>query len=367
MIMDAKNSALWMVVAALLGSPVAVAQTRPAKAVPALPKAPKLDGKTSEFARALTVKKVEQDGTGFVLKAGYAKTTLFLSLDITDDLINGADAVEVMMHFPDAGTTAEGHRLRFAFDGKRTAEGDFAAPMHAQEGVRSAVATHAKGMSMEIAIPAESLPRFPASEPMLFDLCVTYEDRDTVGIPPNSVSNCTGASMGDEAVKLPDDFRRRLGLKPPSEVVGIERRAKGWIGYGVMHYPIWAYGDGTLTRESLTALVTEEPVEPASAAINLAPVLEIGRNKIVSVLSGKNPYAVEGKCNPDVELRLGLYLVKGRAADRALEWVAASCALGRASVSLEDDGDLTIGYSNGATVQFLWTGGKFQRTEIGRR
>ncbi|MDQ3262554.1 MAG: hypothetical protein M3Y59_02665 [Myxococcota bacterium] len=365
--MNANNLAMWMVLAALIAAPQASAQMRPAKVVPALPKPPTLDGATRDFAKALTVKKIEQGTASFVLKAGHAKTTLYLAVEVTDDLLDAGDALEVMMHFPEAGITAEGHRLRFAVDGKRIAEGEFAAPAHAQERVRAVTRKTAQGMTLELAIPAESLPRFPAVEPMLFDLCLTYEDRDAVGSAANSLSNCTGASMGDEAVRLPDDFRKRIGLKPPSEVIGLQRRASGWIGYGIMHYPIWAHGDSPITHENLQRLVTDEPVEPASAAVSLPPLLDIGPNKIFSVLSGKNPYAVPGKCNGDDELRIGLYLVKGRTADRVLEWVGASCALGRASVSLEDDGDLTIGYSNGATVQFLWTGGKFQRTEIGRR
>lgn len=365
--MHARTAAFGLALATLVSMP-ALAQTRAAKTIPALPKAPNLDGTVAkEFARALALKKVQQGTASFVTRVGYWKSTVYLAVEITDDVVDAGDALEVMLHFPGAGTTAEGHRLRFAFDGKRVAEGDFAAPAHAQEKVFASVAKTPAGMNLEIALPAEALPRFPAVEPMVLDLCLTYEDRDAVGAQANTFSNCTGASMGKEAVKLPDDYRKKIGLKPSPEVIGIQRREGGWIGYGIMHYPIWAYGDSNLTVESVGKLVTDERVDPTDAAINLAPTLELGKLKFFSVLSGKNPYAVAGKCNPDHELRIGLYLVKGRSGDRVLEWPGASCALGRASVTLDDDGGLTIGYSNGATVQFAWTGGKFQRTEIGRR
>jgi len=87
---------------------------------------------------------------------------------------------------------------------------------------------------------------------------------------------------------------------------------------------------------------------------------------LLSILTGNDPFFAEGQCNPQSELRLGLYLVQGRTARRALEWPAASCALGRASsVVLEDDGVLTIGYSSGATATFAWSGDHFERTGIG--
>jgi hypothetical protein len=86
------------------------------------------------------------------------------------------------------------------------------------------------------------------------------------------------------------------------------------------------------------------------------------------VVSGKDPYAVEGKCEADQELRLGLYLVQGKTALRVLEWPAATCALGRAiSVGVDEEAALTIGYSNGATVNFVWSGDHFERTELGKR
>jgi hypothetical protein len=67
-------------------------------------------------------------------------------------------------------------------------------------------------------------------------------------------------------------------------------------------------------------------------------------------------------------LRPGLYLVTGKTALRVLEWPAATCALGRAaSMELDEEGALAIGYSNGATMNFAWSGNHFERTELGKR
>lgn len=361
--MDLRRAALAV---ALTAASVAGAQTRPAKLLPASPKPPVVDGKLTEYKKALELPKVEQGKTSFTSRVTHHKTTLYVAVEVNEDQLTPGDNFEVMMHFPDAGVTAEGHRLRFGLDGRRNAVGDFAAPRYAQERVNASVFRGTGLMTLEIAIPLEAFPRFPSREPMLFDLCLTYEDRDDAG-EPVTLSNCTGASMGKEAVKLPDDFRKKAGLKPTDEVIGLQRRPNGWIGYGIMHYPIWAYADANLTQNELERLVTDEAVEPSSAGVSVPAELTIGKTRLFSVLSGQDPYVRQGKCNADVELRMGLYAIKGRTADRVLEWPASTCALGRASVAMEDDGDLTIGYSNGATVQFAWTGGKFQRTEIGRR
>lgn len=86
------------------------------------------------------------------------------------------------------------------------------------------------------------------------------------------------------------------------------------------------------------------------------------------MVSGKNPYAVAGQCDSERELRLGLFLVNGKTAQRALEWPAATCALGRAqAVGLDEEGALIIRYSNGATINFAWSGDHFERTELGNR
>lgn len=352
---------------ALLTSFSALAQPRASKPIPAVKKAPVVDGKLDDFKGALALPKVEQGKTSFSARVLSHQATLYVGIEVNEDSLTPGDTLDVMLHFPGAGVTAEGHRFRFGIDGRRNAVGNFAAPHHAQERVKAGLFRGTGMMVFELAIPATSLPRFPAKEPLLFDLCITYEDRDEVGEEPVVASNCVHASMGKEALRLNEDFRKKLGLKPAAEVVGLQRRANGWIGYGLMHYPIWAYGDEPLTPDALERLVADDPVSPAAVGVSLPSELAIGKTRLFPVLSGRDPYAQEGKCDGEAELRLGLYTVKGRTADRVLEWPGSSCALGRASVTLDDDGDLTIGYSNGATVRFAWTGGKFQRTQIGRR
>src|SRR5512140_3082741 len=228
--------------------PGALAGDRNVRLVPALPKAPALAGDLKkDFAKAEALKTVEHGGTSLAAKVGYFKSSLYVGVTIADDHVTPGDLLDVTLHFPEAGTTAVGHTFRFAPDGRRTADGEDAAPAFAQAQVKVAVAKQADGIAFEIQIPARALPRFPASDPMTLDLCLTYEDLDVIGEEPVKVSNCTGASMGAEALKVPDDFRKRLGLDPGEGVAGIEARENGWVGYGILHYPVWAFADKPLT------------------------------------------------------------------------------------------------------------------------
>jgi hypothetical protein len=350
-------------------SPAALAGDRNVRIVPALPKAPALAGNLKkDFAKADVLKTFGQGGTSITAKVGYFKTSLYLGVTIVDDHVTPGDILDVMLHFPEAGTTAAGHFFRFAPDGRRTADGEDAAPAFAQALVKAAVAKQSGGVAFEIQIPARALPRFPAWDPMTLDLCLTYEDLDVVGEEPEKVSNCTGASMGSEALKVPDDFRKRLGLDPTEEVVGIESRENGWVGYGILHYPAWVFADKPLTFEALRGLTADQPVDPSAAGVNVPQEIPFrDRSALYAIVSGKDPYAESGKCDNDAELRMALYLFKkGRAAPRVLEWPAANCALGRiTSVVLDEDGGLTISYSNGSQVTFAWSGDKFERSQIG--
>lgn len=351
----------------LFVSLAATAADRPARMVPVLPKAPALDGTTEkEFAKAHALKPFGLHGTKVSVRVAHRQTTLFLAVQVADDAFGATDVLEVMLHFPGAGMTAAGHVLQFGVQGKRVAQGDFPAPVHAQDAVTAAVTATDKGGAFEVAIPAQALPRFPATGPMVFDLCVSYSDQDAAS-SPTVFSNCIGASMGAEALRLPDGFRARLALKPPKDVEGLQARPNGWAGYGLMYLPLWVQGDQALTHTSLAALVTDAPVSAEKVNVNLPEELTFGKGRVLhSVLSGGNPYAVEGSCNPEADLRFALYVLKGRTAEQVLEWPAANCTLGRAvSVSLEDDGTLTVGYSNGAIVTFTWSGTRFERTEIG--
>ncbi|HEX8700684.1 MAG TPA: hypothetical protein VF815_17670 [Myxococcaceae bacterium] len=357
----------------LLAAAPAQAQERPSKAVPTLAKAPKLDGVFKDFSSPLTIRPPASvdASASFTARVAWRKETLYVGLEATDDQLSAGDLVTVSLFFPGAGTTAIGNSFRFAFDGKR-ASTDNNTSAFAQERVEAGVQRQEDKLGLEIALPVSAFPRFPAIDPLIFDLCITYEDRDS-GDKSSSLSNCKDGGMIGDALKLPEEFRKGLKLKPPEgvDVIAFEALRGGWVGWGVLHYPTWVEAEQPLNSESLRKLVASEPVDPEKADLNVPDSLILpGGRTILTVVSGKNPYAVEGKCDADVELRLGLFLVtgKGRTAQRALEWPAATCALGRAlSVSMDEEGALSIGYSNGTTINFAWSGDHFERTEIGKR
>lgn len=347
------------------------AKPRPVKSVPSLPRAPKLDGKLKDFPSSLTVKPpASMDASAsFTARAGWRKDTLYVAVEATDDQLQAADLLTLTVFFPDAGATATGHVFRFGFDGKRASPPESGTSRFAQQLVDVGVQRKDNALTLEVAIPARALPRFPAEEPLVFDLCLTYEDVDAAGSTPPAVSNCKGGGMLGEALRLPDDFRKGLKLKPPKGVVALEGQADGWLGYGILHYPDWVEADEPLTPELLEVLVAPNSVKAESAGVNVPETLSLPNGKpLLTVLSGENPYSAQGTCDSDKELRLGLYLVKGKTAQRVLEWPAATCALGRAtSVVLDEEGALSIGYSNGPTINFAWSGDHFERTELGKR
>lgn len=368
--MRALHLALCFLIAPALAS---AQEERTSKAVPALAKAPKLDGALKDFAPALTLRApAATESAGFNTRVAWRKDTLYVGVEATDDQLLARDLFTLTLFFPAAGPTAIGHTFRFAFDGKRPSPAESGTSAFAQEQVQVGVERKDKAMNLEIAIPVTAFPRFPAVEPLVFDLCITFEDQDAVGDKPTPLSNCKDGGMIGEALKLPDEFRKNLKLKPIEEVTALEAVKGGWVGWGLLHYPAWVEADKLLTSESLRAMVATDGVEPEKANLNIPEALTLnGGRTLLTVVSGKDPYAVEGKCEGDYELRLGIYLLqgKGKTATRALEWPAATCALGRAlSVSMEEeDGALSIGYSNGAIINFAWSGDHFERTELGKR
>jgi hypothetical protein len=357
----------------LLAAAPAQAQERPSKAVPTLAKAPKLDGVFKDFSSPLTIRPPASvdASASFTARVAWRKETLYVGLEATDDQLLAGDLVTVTLFFPGAGTTATGNSFRFAFDGKRASPAGSGTTAFAQERVEVGVQRQQDKLGLEIALPVTAFPRFPAVEPLVFDLCITYEDRDSTGDKTTAISNCKDGGMIGDALKLPDEFRKGLKLKPPEDVIAFEALRGGWVGWGVLHYPTWVEASQPLSHDSLAELVTTEAVNPEKADLNVPDSLILpGGRTVLTVVSGKNPYAVAGKCDADVELRLGLFLVtgKGKTAQRALEWPAATCALGRAtSVSMDEDGALSIGYSSGTTINFAWSEDHFERTEIGKR
>lgn len=341
---------------------------RPTAAIATLRRAPKLDGRLKDLAAGTAL---FPKGTldGVEARVGLHRSTLYLGVQVPDAKVTSGDQVTVTLFFSGAGVAAHGHTFRFGSDGER-ASIDPLTPSHAQEPVTAVTRADEKGWTVEAALPARSFPRFPARGTLVLDVCVQVEDVDAPGAASGKHSNCKDDGAMFTALTFPaEPLVRALGLKPIEDVRVLEPRANGWAGYGLLHYPSWALGDAKLDVESLRALVVDRPLDPEEVRLGVPPTLRLPDGRpLLSVVSGKDPFAVEGQCDREDELRLALYLVKGRNADRVLEWPAATCAFGRASsVDLDEDGTLTIGYSNGATVTFVWSKDHFDRTEIGSR
>ncbi len=351
-----------LALALLAGSPAKV------RNVPTVAKEPRLDGNLKDLPATLALTPVDGADVSahFAARIAFRKDTLYIGIELTDDALIPADVLTVSLHFPGAGTTASGYEYRFALDGLRAHDG---APELARQHVRAGVTKGEKGLTLEAAFPARSLPRFPAHEPLLLELCATYEDRDEPAAEAKRLSTCQGGSLAGGPVRVPDELRKTLKLTPPEGVAGIESRPGGWVGYATLHYPMWVQGDEALNAAALQKLVADEPVDPKASRIHIPARMAVpdGR-ELVAVLSGKDPFAIEGQCRMQDELRLALYAVKGKIAERVLEWPAATCALGRAaSIELDDEGGLSIGYSNGSVATFIWASDHFERTELGSR
>ncbi|MBU8894301.1 hypothetical protein DRW03_11790 [Corallococcus sp. H22C18031201] len=356
----------------LLALPASAQDDRTSRPVPTLKKAPRLEAGLKDFVPPLVIKPEPAPGASanFTAKVGWRKDMLFVGVEATDDQLLAGDVLNLTLFFPGAGTTATGYTYRFAFDGKRASGSDSGTPRFAQDLVNAGVQRRGDTLMVMAAIPVRALPRFPARDPLVMELCLTFEDQDQVGSKAVPVSNCKGGTtMVGDALRLPDELRKNLKLKPPEAVTALESAAGGWLGWDLLSYPAWVQADEPLTPSTLKPLVAPGAVDPAKADLNVPETLSLPDGRpIILVVSGKNPYAVAGQCDSDDELRVALYVVTGKTALRALEWPVATCALGRASsVVLEDEGALTIGYSNGATMNFAWSGDHFERTELGKR
>lgn len=353
------------VIAALL---VAASADRP-RAVPTLPRDAKLDGNTKELAGGLALKSTEGDAKdGYVARFAVRKDLLLVGIDVSDGVVTPLDTLSLALQFPDAGTTARGYLYKVTIDGLKPPDGDSGLPPFAAKLVKAVVQRNARGFSVELAIPARALPRFPSKEPLVLDACLVFEDRDEPGVS-STAGNCRGGATVGGPLRLPDDVRKQLKLSPPEVVQGIEARESGWVGFGALHYPHWVQSDVDLTQDRLARFVADAVVEPKVVHIPVPERMELPDGRpLYAILTGKDPYVQEGECNGDDELRLGLYAVTGKTATRGLEWPAATCVLGRAvSIALNHEGALTIGYSNGAVTHFLWSSDHFERTEYGKR
>lgn len=351
-----------LALALLCGS--AALAARPAKPVPSLSRAPRMSGSAKELAPAVSLGKLR----GFSAKAALYRTTLYVGIDAAH--VDDKDLFEVSLHFPEAGVSAPGYVFRldaqgkvFASDADKDGEHGLT-PAFADALVKGAVTESKRGFSGELSIPVSALPRFPLKDPMTLELCVTFRDAEDGST--TSTSNCENGSM-PQPLRLPDEVRNALGLHPPEDVTSLEGGDGGWLGFGVLFYPRWVQANEPIDSNTLRRLMPTEAIDPQAVGVGLPRSLELPQNgELLSVLSGKNPYAQAGKCDADEELRLGLFLVHGKSAERVLDFPAANCALGRAtSVVLDEEGALTIRYTNGAITHFTWTGDHFEQTQIG--
>lgn len=349
----------------------ASAQEPPTRPVPALPgRAPKVDGNLRDFGAGAPLKSAPADGASasFTGKVAWRQGTLYVAVDLKDKTVTAEDDLSLTLFFPGSGPTSTGYTWHIGPEGLLPVGPDALTPEFAQSRLEVGAKKQGDKLGVEVAIPARSFPRFPAKEPLVLDVCLTYDDKDPdgAGVP---VSNCKEGSMVGEALKLPDDFRKGLKLKVPDSVLTLESVEHGWLGWDLLHYPAWVQGDEPLTANSLREMVASDRAYAAGAHLDIPDALTLQDGRpLLTVVAGRDPYAVQGKCDAEKELRLGVYLVTGNTAQRALEWPAATCALGRAqSVGMDEEGALIIRYSNGATINFAWSGDHFERTELGNR
>jgi len=354
---------------------LAVAPASPARdeasvrRVPELAHRPRVDGELRDLMGATPVVARAAAGPSASLtgRAAVYGDTLYLGIEITDDQPITADLLSVSLHSPEAGVTAPGRVFHFGSDGKRPSSPD-EAPAWAQAAVEAAVQRTPSGLAAEVALPPLALPRLPAHGPLLLDLCLAYDDRDGDEVDAQRITTCPGGAS-PVRLELPESVLATLKQRPPPEVLSLEARPGGWVGFGERLDPRWILADRALTLPSLRALVSDAALDPAALRLYVPDRMTLPNGgAILAVLSGQDPFETEETCAADREVRLLLYRVRGRMAERVLEWPARTCALGRAlSVTLDPAGELTVGYSSGATVRFLWSRDHFERTEYGSR
>jgi hypothetical protein len=292
--------------------------------------------------RAATVSLVPPPSSRVVLKAGWASEGLWLSLTTTQ---GAAERTQLGLGFPTLAAGAAGKTWLLA-------------PSRADAGMPDdpRVRRTMEGDSATLWIPRDALPPFPARGPLDVDACLSFA-------PPDGPTTHHCA-----ALRLPSVVRRGAPVAPKA-VSGWQTQGNAWLGTNTRGDPLWVKAPTALSPSSLTRLVTSEPVSPETFGLFIPKNMTApGRKRpMLPVVSGKDPF-VGGRCDPDRELRLSLWVVEGAVALEVLDWPVATCPLGRASsVVLEDDGGLTIGYSGGTTATFTWTGDRFERTELGMR
>jgi hypothetical protein len=358
---------------ALTAAPPPKDVEKPIKPLPVLGREPSVDGELKDLAGATDFKMppgARGASAELKVRAAFKKDTVYVGVTVKDDVVTDGDHLDLTLYFPGSGTTSKGVAYRFGKSGLIEGNPETAAPDWAQPMVKAVTRPDAKGTgyTLEIAIPARALPRFQAFKQLALSLCADYADVDAEGSDPVLLSSCPNGEMPGGPTRIPDEFRKTLKLTPTAEVEGIEAREHGWVGYSKLHYPTWVMSDTDFTPQSLAEVVLgEAAIPPDSVALPIPPKLMLPDNRpIFTMLSGKNPYLKKEGCIDGNELRLAMYVVKGSVASRVLEWPAATCKLGRGMrFELSAEGELTIGYTNGSTAHFSWSGDHFERSELG--
>ena len=243
---------------------------------------------------------------------GGFRDTLYVALEVDDEAITDRDRVSLALHFPEAGVTAGGSVFRFGPGGKvdpRPEDGVSAATLAL---VDAAVHRTKKGMSLEVALPARALPRFPARDALVLELCLSYEDADDSGPAAKEISTCVTGAPPPELLALSESFRRGIRPRPPAEVQTVEGRPGGWVGYNGQVDPKWVLGDRPLNEQSLRLMVSDTPVDPAAVRVYVPSRMQLPDGKaLLAVLTGQDPFAPGRELRPRAGDATGAVLGEG--------------------------------------------------------
>jgi len=365
----------WLV-ATLALAPAPQPGATPAKEEPCVKKVaelqhrPRVDGDLKDFVGAtpLLSRPSSSRAPGLTARAAVFGDTLYLGIDVTDERPDAVPLLTLGFHAPDAGVAAPGHVFYVGPDGKKPSPLE-EAPGYAQAALEVAVVRTPHGLGVEAALPPLALPRLPAHGPLLVEVCFGAGVTDTEATAPQRLSSCPPGSPPPVRLELPESMLSAARQRAPPEVVALEARPGGWVGFGERVEPRWILADKPLTLASLRALVSESSLDPSALRLYIPDRMTLpDGGAVLAVLTGQDPFDAQDSCSPDREVRFLLYRVRGRIAERVLDWPARSCALGRAlSVSLDPTGELTVGYSSGATERFIWSRDHFERTEYGNQ
>lgn len=353
---------------ALAPAPTPPKEEPSVRKVAELQRRPRVDGDLKDWVGAtpVLIRTASGRAPGLTARAAIFADTLYLAIDVVE--AEGSTVLTLGLHAPDAGVAAPGRVFYLGADGKRPSTPE-EAPGYAQEAWEAAVVRTPRGLGLEAAFPPLALPRLPAHGPLLVELCVATGHADSEAPAGQRLSACPPGSPPPVRLELPESLLSGLRQRVPPEVVALEARPGGWLGFGERVDPRWILADKPLTLASLRALVSENSIDPSALRLYVPDRMTLpDGGAVLAVFTGQDPFDAQDSCSPDREVRFLLYKVKGRIAERVLDWPARSCSLGRAlSVALDPSGELTVGYSSGATERFIWSRDHFERTEYGNQ